>query len=120
MKDIDQSRTASILTLIAGIWIAASPIFIPVAGGLFVSMIILGAVIALAGLVQIFWENILPSWISGIAAVLLFIAAFITGTASAAAMWNMIISAIAVFALAVWDEVEIAHFIGENRRSQQH
>ena len=119
MKDIDQSRTASILTLIAGLWVAISPLFISVSSSLLPSVIVLGVIIAIAGLVQTFWENTLPSWVSGIAAVLLFIAAFITGTASIAAMWNMIIAAIVVFALAVWDEVEISHFITE-KHSHQH
>lgn len=122
MEDINQSRTASVLTVIAGLWIALSPIFISVSvsGFALISMIVLGVIVAVAGLVQLFWENILPSWVSGIAAVLLLILALIPMSLGTSAIWNMIISAIVVFVLAVWDEVKVAHFVGEDRRSHQH
>jgi hypothetical protein len=119
MKDIDQSRTASVLTLIVGLWVAFSPLFISVSGFALGSVIVLGAIIAIAGLIQLFWENVLPSWVSGIAAVLLFILAFIPMSLGMSAVWNMLISGIVVFVLAIWDEVEVSHLVGEDRRSHQ-
>jgi hypothetical protein len=122
MDDVNQSRTASVLTVIAGLWIALSPIFISVSVSGFAlwSVIVLGTIIAVAGLAQLFWENILPSWIGGIAAVLLFILAIIPMNLSATAVWNMLISAIVVFVLAIWDDIEVTHLVGEDRRSHQH
>jgi hypothetical protein len=63
-------------------------------------------VIALAGLAQLFWENVLPSWIDGIAAIWLFISAYGFGM-STAATWNMALAAIAAFLLALWDGAEV-------------
>lgn len=108
MEDRSQSKLASVLTLLVGIWVAISPIWISVTGGALTSVIITGIVVALAGLVQYFWENPLPSWISGLAAVWLFISAFSFGV-SHAMMWSQILSAIATFLLASWDGVEISH-----------
>lgn len=119
MDDISQSRTASVLTIIAGLWVALSPFFISVSGFTLYSVIVLGAVIAIAGVVQLLWENTLPSWISGAAAVLLFILSIMPMGHGSSAVWNMMISAIVIFALAVWDEIEIAHFVSEDRISHQ-
>ncbi|HVW23572.1 MAG TPA: SPW repeat protein [Candidatus Saccharimonadales bacterium] len=69
---------------------------------------------ALAGLVQLFWEITLPSWISGLAAVWLFISAF-AFTNSNGAMWSEVLSAIAVFLLSYWDGFEVAHLQDEHK-----
>ncbi|MCX6728381.1 MAG: hypothetical protein NTV39_01265 [Candidatus Saccharibacteria bacterium] len=119
MEDIDQSRTASVLTIIAGLWIALSPFVISVSGFALYSVIVLGAIIAVAGVVQLLWENTLPSWISGAASVLLFLLAIAPMSLGVSAVWNMLISAIVVFVLAVWDEIEVAHYVSEGRRSHQ-
>ena len=102
-----QSRFASIIMLLAGIWVAISPIWISVTGGALASVIITGVIIALAGLVQYFWHVTVPSWVAGIAAVWLFISAFAFSVSTAAA-WNQIIFAIVSFVLAYWDGMEVS------------
>lgn len=106
MEDLAQSRLASAITILLGIWIAVSPAFISITGAALTSTIVVGIVIALAGLVQMFWTNSLPSWIVGLAAIYLFISAF-SFNLSTAATWNEVISAIVAFILATWDGVEM-------------
>lgn len=111
MRARDQSRLASMLTLLVGIWVAISPIWISVSGGALTSVIATGVVIALFGVIQYFWESALPSWIVGLAAVWLFVSAFIFSSSviSNGAMMNQILSAVAAFVLAYWDGIEITH-----------
>jgi len=109
MNDVVQSRFASIVTLLVGIWVAISPVFITVTGGARTSIIITGIVIALAGLVQLIWTNPLPSLISGLASIYLFISAFSFANLSHSIMWSAVISAVVVFLLSIWDEVEVTH-----------
>jgi len=103
-----QSVFASLLILLVGIWVAISPIWVVVSGGAKTSVIITGIIMALAGLVQLFWEVSVPSWISALAAVWLFISAFTFGVGTGA-MWSQMLSAIAVFVLSYWDGFEVNH-----------
>jgi len=107
MRELSQSRFASTLTIILGIWLLVSPIFISITGAALVSLLITGAIITLAGLVQLAWENSVPSWIVGLAAIWLFISA-LGYTVSGAVVWNQVIFAIIAFALAIWDGIEIS------------
>lgn len=109
MNDVAQSRTASILTALLGLWLVLSPIWISLTGGALVSLFITGGVMIFFGLVQLFTENSLPSWIVGLAAVWLFISAFGFSAVSSAVTWNEAISAIAAFVLSIWDGMEITH-----------
>ena len=113
-----QSRVASVLTLLVGIWVAISPIWISVTGGALVSVIITGIVIALFGLVQYFWANTLPSWISGLAAVWLFISTFVFVGITTGAVWSQILSAIAVVILSYWDGYEVSQI--QEYKTQHH
>lgn len=70
------------------------------------STVITGAVIGILGIIQFFIENAVPSWITGIAAIWLFISAFSFGMSSGAA-WDLVISAVIAFVLAIWDGREI-------------
>lgn len=106
MERLSQSRLASSLTVILGAWVMLSPLFISITGAALTSLLITGAVMILFGLVQLFWDNSLPSWINALAAVWLFVSAF-TFTVSDAVVWNQVITAVIVFALAVWDGAEI-------------
>lgn len=101
-----QSRLASVLTIGVGAWMMLAPAFTSVTGGALTSILITGGVIAFAGLVQLFWENVLPSWVNGAAAVWLFISAFAFDV-STAVSWNMVLGAIVAFVLALWDGTEI-------------
>lgn len=105
-NNLSQSRFASVVMLLVGVWVAISPIWISVTGGALTSVIITGIVIALAGLVQYFWKSSVPSWIAGLAAIWLFISAFVFGV-SAGAAWNQVIFAVAAFLLAYWDGFEM-------------
>ena len=106
MERLSQSRLASSLTVILGAWLMLSPIFISITGAALTSLLITGAVMIVFGLVQLFWENSLPSWVNAVAAVWLFISAF-TFTVSTAVVWNQVIFGIIAFVLAVWDGAEM-------------
>lgn len=108
MESLSQSRLASVLTLLVGIWLIISPLFISITGGALTNILIVGAIIALSGLVQYFWTgSTLPSWVSAIASVWLFIAAFAFSVSTGMA-WNEAISAVVAFILATWDGVEVS------------
>jgi hypothetical protein len=106
MERLSQSRLASSLTVILGAWIMISPIFISITGAALTSLLITGAVMIVFGIVQLAWENSLPSWVNALAAIWLFASAF-TFTVSTAVMWNQVISAIVAFLLSTWDGVEM-------------
>lgn len=107
MERLSQSRFASVLTMLVGAWLMLSPVFISITGTALVSLLITGGVMIVAGFVQLFWENTLPSWVVGLAAVWLLITAF-TYSVSSAAAWNQVISAIVAFIFATWDGVEMS------------
>ncbi len=106
MKDLTQSRIASGLTAVAGIWLLLTPLVISMTGTALTSIFITGGVILLAGLIQMIWMNVIPSWVNLLAAVWLFISAFAL-TMSNGAAWNQVIVAVVTFVLAAWDEVEV-------------
>lgn len=106
MKTRDQSRIASLLALLVGIWTILSPVWLSVGAGATTSLIITGAVIIVASVAQYFTDYAVPSWIMGVAAVWLFISAFVFGVGTGAA-WSMVLSAIAVVILAYWDGIEV-------------
>lgn len=105
-----QSIFASLLEVLVGAWAMLIPVFTSVTGGALTSVLITGGVVAFAGLVQLFWENVLPSWVDALAAVWLFISAY-AFTVSTAATWNMALAAMAAFLLAVWDGVEVGQLL---------
>jgi hypothetical protein len=109
MEDLRQTKLASILALLAGIWVLISPIWFVMTGGQSTNAIIIGVIVAIMALVQLGVKNVAPSWINGLAAVWLFITAFIF-SASTASIWELAISAIVVFVLSIWDGAEMAHF----------
>lgn len=83
-----------------------SPIWLQMSGGATTSAIITGAIIVVFSAIQYFWENSLPSWITGAAAVWAFISVFIL-TMSGGAALSMILSAVAVFLISLWDGAEV-------------
>lgn len=107
MESLTQSRVASVTTTLLGIWLAVSPVFISITGGALTSLIVVGVVMALAGLVQLFSTNSTPSWLVGLLAIYLFISAFAFNVSNAVT-WNEVISAIVAFVLAAWDGIEIS------------
>lgn len=108
MKDRDQSRLASILSLLVGIWVVISPIWVSVSGAALISVVTVGIIIIVAAALQFFVDVAIPSWIVAIAAVWLLLSTFAFGV-STAAMYNQILSALVAFVLAYWDGMEIAH-----------
>ena len=109
MESLRQSRIASVLAILLGAWLMVSPAFISITGGALTSVMIVGAVMALAGLGQLFTKSSLPSWVIGLAAVYLFISAF-AFSVSNAVTWNEVLSAIGAFILATWDGMEISSY----------
>lgn len=109
MDDVTQSRTASILTLLVGIWLALSPIWISLFGaGSLWSLYIVAGIMIVFSFIQLFTGSVLPSWIVALSAIWLFISAFVLGVGYAAA-WNQAVAAIAAFILATWEGVEVSH-----------
>ena len=108
MRELYQSRLASVLAIVAGAWLMLSPIWISITGGALASLLIVGAIMILSGFVQLFTDSSLPSWVTGLAAVWLFISAFAFSGVSGAVMWNEVLVAIAGFILATWDGIEVA------------
>lgn len=109
MKDLDQSRLASLLAFLVGLWVLLSPIWISMPSGAVVSTIITGVIIAAMGIIQAVVRSSVPSWIMGLAAVWLFLSIFVFGVGAGAA-WSMLLSAVAMIILASWDGVEVEHF----------
>lgn len=107
MKNRDQSRIASLITLLVGVWVLLSPIWVSVAGGAFVSIIITGAVIIVASIVQYFIVNSLPSWIVGAASLWLLLSAIVFNV-GATAGWSQILSAVVGLLGAYWEGFEIS------------
>lgn len=106
MDNLLQSRVASVLTVAVGVWLLLSPLFITITGGALASVLVAGGVIAVAGAVQLFWENTLPSWVTGLAALALLATIVIFGV-TGAALWSQAISAVAAILLAGWDGLEV-------------
>lgn len=109
MQSLTQSRVASVLTVLLGAWIMLSPIWISITGAALINILVVGGVIAVAGLIQLFWHNVLPSWVVGLAAIWLFVSAF-AFTVSHGVSWNEAVSAVVAFLLASWDGAEISDF----------
>ena len=106
MDDVMQTRIASILTAVVGIALLFSPLFITITGGALISTYIVGGILALAGIVQFFWENTLPSWVSGLTAVWMAVSAVIFSMGGAL-LWTTLVAAAAALLLAMWDGVEV-------------
>lgn len=107
MKTKTQTVVASVLEVLVGAWVMLVPVFTSVTGGALVSILISGGVIAAAGLVQLFWENVLPSWVDGIFAAWIFVSAIVF-TVSTAVVWNLVLASIAALLIALWDGVEVS------------
>ncbi|MCL4357942.1 hypothetical protein M1512_03555 [Patescibacteria group bacterium] len=88
MKDITQSRLSSMLTVLVGAWLLLSPIWISITGGALVSLFITGGIITLAGLVQLFTDYSIPSYIVILSAIWLFLSAFVFTAVSNTVIWN--------------------------------
>jgi hypothetical protein len=114
MKKQSQSRLASILLLLVGLWVLLSPIWVAVSGAAFANVIVVGIIMIITSAIQLFLDNTtIPSWVNGVLAAWLLVSAFVFGV-GAGAMASQIISAILAFVFAYWDGVEISemHQIG--------
>ncbi|HEU5005295.1 MAG TPA: hypothetical protein VFT49_04440 [Candidatus Saccharimonadales bacterium] len=107
MNEVTQSRTASVLTMLIGLWLVLSPIWISITGWALASVLAVGGFMILMGFVQMFTDNNLPSWLVALAAIWLFISAYAFDV-STAVIWNQTVSAIVAFIVATWDGIEIA------------
>ena len=105
MDKLLQSRFASVLAIVLGAWLMLSPIWISVSGAALTSLMIVGGIMILSGLVQLVTEVTIPSIVLGLAAVYLFISAF-SYSVSTAMIWNEVVSAVVAFVLATWDGIE--------------
>lgn len=116
MKERNQSRLASGLIVLFGLWIALTPVWLQMSGGASLSTVIVGAGIAICGVVQYFWADTLPSTVVSLGAIWTFVSALILPMGNGAIL-NLIMSAIAVFFLSLWDSTEL-DIIDRRRRGR--
>lgn len=109
MERLSQSRIASSLLILLGAWLVLSPAALSYSGAALVSILGVGALVGLSGLLQMFWESSLPSWTASVLAVYLFISAFIYRLGNLES-WNMAAAGVVIFLIATWDGVEIGEF----------
>ena len=106
MNDVMQTRVASVLTAVVGAWMLVSPLFISITGRALISTLVVGGILVVAGIVQYFWENTIPSWVSGLTAVWLAVSTIVFQL-SGALLWSSLIAALATFFLAIWNVLEV-------------
>lgn len=106
MEAKTQVRVASVLTLLLGVWIALSPVFISVTGAALVSTIATGAALGVFSMVQLLVHNGFPSWLNALAGIWLVISAF-SFTLSDAMAWNLVVAGIAAVLFGIWDGSEV-------------
>ncbi len=106
MEHKDQIRVASLLTAILGVWILLSPLFISVTGVALVNTLIIGALFAILGMLQLFVHNSVPSWVNGFAGMWLVVSAFVFSVSGSMAA-NLIITGLVGVILALWDTNEV-------------
>lgn len=106
MDTARQIQTASVATIVLGIWVALSPLYITVEGGALISMIVVGALLAVLGLTQLFVRSTLPSML-GVILGLWLIVSSIVFSVSSAAMINMVVTGLVTFVATLWDGVEV-------------
>lgn len=107
MERLAQSRVASVLMIAVGAWMLLTPLVISMTGAALANILITGGVIAVVGLIQMFWINALPSWVNIVAAIWLFVSAF-AFTMGTGAAWNQAVFAVITFLLAAWDGAEMS------------
>ena len=109
MSDEAQSRLASVLAALVGLYVALSPIWTTMTHGAMASAIATGSVIVVASLWQLGTKSTAPSWLNGIAAIWLIVGASIFGSFSFS-IWSQVVAGLAVLFLASWDATEIANY----------
>lgn len=109
MNELNQSRLASTLTLLVGVWVAVSPAWIAMTAAAQMSTLIVGIVLIVASIIQYFVRSSWPSWVNGLAAAWLFLSIFLYGM-SVEAAWSAVLAALAVVILALWDGIEIENY----------
>lgn len=106
MDNVMQSRVASVLMALVGVWLLVSPLLITITGPALISLFAVGGLLVLTGVVQFFWENTIPSWVAGLAAVWLVVSTVVFSI-SGAALWSQVAAAAATLLLAAWDGIEV-------------
>lgn len=113
MTSLSQSRLASTLLALVGVWLLISPLAVSITGAALANILAVGGILAVAGSVQLLWKNSIPSWVGAVVAVWLFVAAFAFSAGTLAA-WNQAIVAIVAFLLSTWDSLEVTNIQREH------
>jgi hypothetical protein len=103
----NQIRLASSATMLFGVWLATSPLFLSISGGAFWNQLIAGVALVLFGGIQMFVKSTLPSLATGLIGAWMILAPFVL-TVSAALVWSQVISGAAILLLAIWDGREVS------------
>jgi len=108
----DKSKIAGSISLIAGIWLVVSALFMGL--GFMSNMALVGILIALFGLVEISSVESTPwvSWVNGILGVWLIISPAFLPSMAMSAIWNSVIVGIIVTGVALWGGISSTSSIG--------
>lgn len=108
----DKSKIAGSISLVAGLWLAG---YASMTGlGFLSNLFIVGAVIALAALVELFSVESIKfvSWINGLLGAWLLISPMFLAGLTIGAMWNSVILGLIVLGVAIWTGVSSSSTMG--------
>ncbi len=101
-QELNSIRTASVITMIVGVWLVISPLFISITGGALVNQLVIGAIFFVLGVAQMVSRNTVASWLTGIAAIWIIASAFVLNL-STGSIWNEAVTGLVALAMAIWD-----------------
>ncbi|MEO5499286.1 MAG: hypothetical protein ABIR46_02190 [Candidatus Saccharimonadales bacterium] len=111
-----QIKTASIVTILAGLWTASTPLFTTVSDANLMNLLVVGGSLMILGIVQLNVKSSIPSAITVLLALWLVASALIFAP-SALVMWSMIVTGMMTFFVGVWDGFEVSTYTDRLRPS---
>lgn len=105
MENTNQARTASIINLIAGIWLIISPSALGfVNSATQTNNVWLGFIVGILALIRAIWpkQTVWASWLNILAGIWLIISPFVLGFVMSSERINDVIIGIIVAAFAIW------------------
>jgi hypothetical protein len=108
----DKSKIAGGISLIAGLWLAIYAI--AVGAGMVSNLFIVGAIVAIAGLVELYSVESTKfiSWVNGILGAWLLISPMFLAGLTVTAMWNSVILGLIILGVAVWSGMSSSSTMG--------
>lgn len=116
MDTSTQIKTASIVTILAGIWTASMPLFTTVDDANLMNLLVVGGLLMLLGIVQLYVKSSVPSAMTVLLALWLVASALIFSP-SVFVTWSMIVTGLLTFFVGVWDGFEVSTYSDRLRPS---